>query len=137
MAQGLEAQRAQQFAAMAGGSVEVAQALADPKSSDERADAIAQLRRAASGPLATLLQATSDYGNTGEDRVRLRETLTALLATEAIELRRLVATGGAAQEIDAAVHRHDAAVSVIASLERNANVPLALEAAWLGVARRI
>jgi hypothetical protein len=68
--------------------------------------------------------------------VRLRADLAALMAAEATELRALVRDGGSAGAIEAALARHRTAEEVSALLEKNANVPLALEGAWLALARR-
>jgi DNA polymerase III subunit delta' len=133
----VEPARAAEVAPLAGGSVEVALELADPDISDARTLAVDRLRSASMAPLATLLEATSSYGNTGEDRVRLRNTLEALSATEATELRRLVREGGSERAIDAALLRFATAASVTEMLDKNANVPLALEGAWLQLSRRI
>ncbi len=134
---GIEAKVAAHAAQLAGGSVETALTLADPAAAEERTRAVEKLRRAAGAPLAELLEATSEYGNTGEDRVQLRGTLEALTVTEATELRRLVLSGAPLREVDASLHRHAAALDVSAMLERNANVPLALEGTWLALSRKI
>ena len=133
----IDAARAAEVAPLAGGSVQTALELADPDTSDARANAVDRLRVASSAPLATLLETTSSYGNTGEDRGRLRNTLEALSATEATELRRLVREGGRERAIDAALQRFATAAAVTEMLDKNANVPLALEGAWLQLSRRI
>jgi DNA polymerase III subunit delta' len=133
---GVDATRARSIAPLAGGSVETALSLADPEASEAREAAVAKLRGAARAPLATVLEATSSYANTGEDRVRLRGDLAALAATEATELRKLVLGGAEGRAIDEALRRYATAMSVDESLEKNANVPLALEAGWLSSARR-
>ena len=77
---------------------------------------------------------TSSYANSGDDRLRLQEHLVALMATEATEIRRLLqgATSPNDEEIAAALARYEAASKVEDSLLKNSNVPLSLEAAWLG-----
>lgn len=137
LARGVDPVLAKQSAELAGGSVEVADALADPAQSEERTRAVEALRRASQGPLHEALAITSSYGNSGEDRRLLAEHLAALEASEAIELRKLVLAAardpGPENEarIDAAIARFVTARAVEATLERNANVPLALESAWL------
>jgi DNA polymerase-3 subunit delta' len=133
----IDAARAAEVAPLAGGSVETALELADPELSDARSAAVDRLRKAASAQLASLLEVTSSYGNTGEDRVRLRNALEAMSATEAMELRRLVREDGSERAIDAALQRFATAAAVTEMLDKNANVPLALEGAWLQLSRRI
>jgi DNA polymerase-3 subunit delta' len=136
LVRGVDLERARKVAPLAAGSVSAALALADPRESEARAQAVEALRAAASGPLAQTLEATSEYANTGEARVALTEHLAALAAEEAGEVRRLVLSGGDARDVARALARRDAAVALTESLERNANVPLALEAAWLQVRRK-
>jgi DNA polymerase-3 subunit delta' len=137
IARGVEPALAKQSAELAGGSVEVADALADPAQSEERTRAVEALRRASQGPLHEALEVTSSYGNSGEDRRLLAEHLTALQASDAIELRRLVLAAAAdprpetEARIDVALARFATARAVEATLDRNANVPLALESGWL------
>lgn len=136
LAQGIDLERARRVAPLAAGSVATAMALADPKEAEERAAAVDALRAAASGPLAKTLEVTSEYANTGDARIELADHLAALAVEEAAEVRRLVLSGGPDREIARALARRDAAVALTDSLERNANVPLALEAAWLQVRRK-
>ncbi len=146
LARGVEPSLARQSAELAGGSVEVADALADPSQSEERTQAVEALRRASQGPLHEALEITSSYGNSGEDRRLLAGHLAALQTSEAIELRKLVLAGarGGAEgadaarddaRIDAALARFATARAVEATLDRNANVPLALESGWLKLRR--
>ncbi|MGZ3421248.1 MAG: DNA polymerase III subunit [Polyangiales bacterium] len=132
----VEPSRAKDLARLSGGSVEVALALADPEASDGRKRAVEILRNAARGPLPELLEATSSYPNTGEGRVELKDHLAALAAEEAAEVRRLVIEGGDPLALDRALARREAAVALSESMEKNANVPLALEAAWLQLHRQ-
>lgn len=136
LARGIEAGAAARIAPLAGGSVEAALALADPRASEARTAAIDALRRAVSSPTSELVEATSAYANTGDARVELRDHLVALAAEEAGEVRRLVLEGAPPRAVARALARRDAAVALIEDLEKNANVPLALEAAWLKLARR-
>ncbi len=136
VARGVEASRAARLAPLSGGSVEAGLALADPRASEARTAAVDALRRAVDAPTAELVETTSGYANTGEARAELREQLTALAAEEAGEVRRLVLDGADARAIDRALSRRDAAVALVESLEKNANVPLALEAEWLKLALR-
>lgn len=133
---GVEAPRAKSLARLSGGSVETALALADPEASDARAQAVEALRRVTTGPLAALLDVTSSYANTGDGRNELKDHLAALAAEEAAEVRRLVLEGVQGDALSRALARREAAVTLTESLERNANVPLALEAAWLQLHRR-
>lgn len=135
MGRGVDPARAKAAAELAGGSVEAAEALADPERTDARTQAVEALRKAAAGPLHEALAATSEYGNAGEDRRVLAEHLAALQTREAIELRRLVLEGVDDDRVDAAIARFTTAQSVTAALDRNANVPLALESAWLKLRR--
>jgi DNA polymerase-3 subunit delta' len=135
-ADGVDASRAKEVAALAGGSVEVARTLADPKASEARTGAVSSLRDAAHATLPRVLEATSEYANTSDDRERLRVDLAAFAATEATELRSLVLSNAPSNEIDASLKRHAAAMEVTAALEKNANVPLALESAWVRFARK-
>lgn len=135
VADGVDASRAREIAALAGGSVEIARELADPRAAEARNNAVETFRRAARAPLAELLEATSDYANTSDDRERLRADLSAFLAAEATELRRLVRTNAPSSDVDAILCRHAAATEVTAALEKNANVPLTLEAVWTRFAR--
>jgi DNA polymerase-3 subunit delta' len=132
----IEAPLAKDLARLSGGSVEVALALADPESADDRKRAVEILRNAARGPLPELLEATSSYANTGEGRVALKDHLAALAAEEAAEVRKLVLEGGDDRALEKALHRREVAVALTESMEKNANVPLALEAAWLQLHRR-
>lgn len=136
LAHGVDLERARRVAPLAAGSVAAAMALADPKEAEQRALAVEALREAALGPLVKTLEVTSEYANTGEARLALADALAALAAEEAGEVRRLVLSGGPDRDIARALSRRDAAVALTESLERNANVPLALEAAWLQVRRK-
>ena len=135
VSRGVSRELAEQAAGLAGGSVEAAAARAAPEQSEERTRAIEALQRAASAPLHEALEVTSEYGNSGDDRRLLAEHLAALETAEAIELRRLVLSGADDARIDAAIARFSTARSVEGALDRNANVPLALEAAWLALRR--
>jgi DNA polymerase III subunit delta' len=141
LTKGIDAAQAKEVAPLASGSVETGVLLADPERSTERARAVEALRTAARGPQAALLEVTSSYANSGDDRRRLRDHLSALMMVEATEVRRLLLSGsqlpGAKDAaVDAALARHDAALVVSEALDHNANVPLALEATWLGLPRR-
>jgi len=138
---GIEPSLAKDVSKLASGSVETGMLLADPERSAERARAVAALRTAAKGPQSALLEVTTSYANSGDDRRRLHEHLTALVSLEATEIRRALmspsSTSAATDaEIDAALSRHEAAMKVIDALDHNANVPLALEASWLPLPRR-
>jgi hypothetical protein len=135
-ADGVDASRAKECAALAGGSVEIARTLADPRAAEARTGAVEALEGAARAPLAQVLEATSDYANTSDDRERLRADLAAFAATEATRLRALVLSDAPSADVDASLKRHAAALEVTAALEKNANVPLALESAWLRFARK-
>lgn len=136
LARGVDLEIARRVAPLAAGSVATAMALADPSSAEERTVAVEALRAAASGPLAKALEVTSSYANTGEARATLGAQLVALAGEEAGEVRRLVLSGGDDRAITRALARREAAVALAESLERNPNVPLALEAAWLHLRRR-
>jgi DNA polymerase III subunit delta' len=133
---GVDAAIAKRVAPLAAGSASIAMTLADPSSAEARSSAVETLRAAASGPLAKALEATSSYPNTGEARAELREHLAAFVAEEAGEVRKLVLEGGAGADIDRALARSAIALQLVESLEKNANVPLALEASWLHLRRR-
>jgi DNA polymerase-3 subunit delta' len=135
-ADGVDASRAKEIAALAGGSVEIARTLADPRASEARTSAVDALSDATRTTLPHLLEATSEYANTSDDRERLRTDLTAFAATEATKLRALVMSNAPSREVDASLKRHAAAIEVTTALEKNANVPLALESAWLRFARK-
>lgn len=133
---GVEAEKAKRLAPLAAGSASIGMILADPQTADARLHAVETLRAAAMGPLPLALEATSSYANTGEARAELREHLAAFVAEEAGEVRRLVLEGGNDRDVDRALARRDIAVALVESLEKNANVPLALEASWLHLRRR-
>ena len=133
---GIEAAKAKRIAPLAAGSASTAATLADPAAADARHAAVEALRSAASGPLSRALETTSSYANTGDARVELREHLAAFIAEEASDVRKLVLEGGDGREIDRALSRSAIALSLVESLEKNANVPLALEASWLHLRRR-
>ncbi|GAC1352174.1 MAG: DNA polymerase III subunit delta' [Polyangiales bacterium] len=142
IARGTDPTRAREVAKVSSGSIEVAMTLADPTAAMERLEAVTALRKASSGPLSTLLETTSSYANSGDDRIRLREHLAALVAEEATALRDMLREDGETvrpssrqTDIDATLARATAATAVMAVLDRNANVPLALEAAWLTLKR--
>lgn len=136
LGRGVEETKAKRIAPLAAGSASIAMTLADPQTADARNAAVEALRAAATGTLAETLDITSSYANTGDARVELREHLAAFLAEEAGEVRKLVLEGGSEREIDKALARRDIAVGLVESLEKNANVPLALEASWLHLRRR-
>ena len=129
---GVDAARAHEVAPFAGGSVEVALALSDPDAARERAAAVDALRAARRGPLIKLLEVSAGYANSGDDRRRLSRHVGAVRAAEATELRRLVMAGRDGAELDAVLATYDSAIEVAEALVQNANVPLALEAAWRG-----
>ncbi len=133
---GIERSRAEAVAFLAGGSVSVALALADPPSADARTAAVEALRHAVDGTLESLVELTSSYSNTSDARVELRDQLVALAADAAGDVRRLVLGGELGRPVDLALARREAAMALTEALERNANVPLALEAAWLHLRRR-
>jgi DNA polymerase-3 subunit delta' len=133
---GIDQAIAARVAPLAGGSAETALGLADPTEASARGDAVDRLRTVLDRPLADLLDATSSYANTGEARATLKEHLGALAAEEAGGVRQLVLGGATPAAIDRGLLRRDAAIALVESLEKNANVPLALEAAWLRIHRR-
>jgi DNA polymerase-3 subunit delta' len=133
---GIDATTAKRVAPLAAGSASVATTLADPTLAEARSAAVEALREAASGKLSDTLETTSSYANTGEARVALAAHLRALAAEEAGEVRSLVLGGGSERDIERALARRDGAIALVDTLAKNANVPLALEAAWLHLRRR-
>lgn len=133
---GVDAATARRVAPLSAGSASVAATLADPSLAEARSHAVDTLREAAVGKLTTTLDTTSSYANTGEARVELASHLRALAAEEAGVVRSLVLGGAPERDIDRALARRDGAIALLDSLAKNANVPLALEAAWLHLRRR-
>jgi DNA polymerase-3 subunit delta' len=133
---GVDPATAKRVAPLSAGSASIALTLADPALAEARSAAVETLREAATGKLVTTLETTSSYANTGEARVELAEHLRALAAEEAGAVRSLVLSGGTDREIARALARRDGAIGLIDALAKNANVPLALEAAWLHLRRR-
>ncbi len=133
---GIDPAIASRVAPLAAGSASVATTLADPNLAEARSAAVEALREAASGKLAGTLETTSSYANTGDARVELAAHLRALAAEEAGAVRSLVLAGAADREVERALARRDSAIALVDTLAKNANVPLALEAAWLHLRRR-
>jgi DNA polymerase-3 subunit delta' len=136
LGRGIESNIVKRVAPLAAGSASAGLTLADPSLAEARSGAVEALRRAATGALAGALETTSSYANTGDARVALAEHLRALAAEEAGAVRSLVLGGASHREIEQALARRDGAIALIDTLARNANVPLALEAAWLQLRRR-
>ncbi len=134
---GVEQARAREVASLAAGSMQNAMIFADPERAAERTAAVESLRRAAKGPLTALLEVTSGYANSGDDRRRLQEHLNALRAADADEIRRLLKSGTPMTDSAVAVilARQEAVSKLGEAMEKNANVPLSLEAAWLALPR--
>ncbi len=130
-ARGIDDAHAHDAAMLAGGSVEAALARSDEGAAQKRRAAIEELRKASEGSLSTLLAATAAYGNAADDRRELSDHLEALQASDVLELRRLLRESPDDPRVDAALRRWQAAREVIGALDRNANVPLALETGLL------
>ena len=130
---GVAAERARALAHLAEGSMARADVLLDEGKESARVAAIAALRAGAGRPV-DLFEASAEYANSTESRAELDRHLSALLAEEAVEVRRRVSAGEPG--VDAALARWDAAVRLREALTHNANVPLALEAEWLRLGPR-
>jgi DNA polymerase-3 subunit delta' len=135
---GVSAERARSIALLAGGSASAAIDLADETTGDARMHAVEALRRGAAGTLLERLETAASYASSTEDRARLRADLDAMSALDAAELRASLLAGEPENQasIDAALDRHAMATTLGPQLDRNVNVPLALEAALLRLRRR-
>jgi DNA polymerase-3 subunit delta' len=138
VARGVPADRAASIGILAGGSASAAIALSDEAVGEARTKAVEALRRASVGPLLDRLDVAASYASSTEDRARLRVDLDAMVALDAAELRAAMLAGRAvdASTIDAALDRHAMATTLGPQIDRNVNVPLALEAALLKLRRR-
>ncbi|MFI5300146.1 MAG: hypothetical protein ACHREM_18825, partial [Polyangiales bacterium] len=130
---------ARSIAPLAGGSASAAIELADASAGEARRKAIETLRHGARGTLLERLDTAAGYANSTDDRARLRADLDAMVALDAAELRASLLSGAAEDgpAIDAALDRHAMATTLGPQLDRNVNVPLALEAALLSLRRRV
>ena len=126
---GLDAARARAIATVSDGSMaRAAEVAAEGGGSDD--EAVAALRKAV-GNRAALFDLSATYANTSEGRAELVRHLRALLAADAVALRRLVREGNDDAEIDAILRRAAAFTRLREPFEHNANTPLALEAEWM------
>jgi DNA polymerase-3 subunit delta' len=117
--------RAGEIAALSGGSMATAAALADPEASEAREQFVSKALSALSSPDAgEALDLAS--GAKGRDKDALTRQLEALAAALAIEARRTATKPERSADVAAA--RHGLAIAAVQQLEGNASAQLALEA---------
>lgn len=128
VARGVDATRAKDIAALAGGSMAIASTLADPEASAQREDfvarAMASLGATTTGPALDLATDAKQA-----DKIALAAYIEAFAAALAAEARK--SAGAADRRADLAAARHALALAAIQHLDANASNQLAMESMLL------